>query len=127
MSRLFRRGTARFSDDLVHERLVSDGPVATLRHPLRHETYRTLDDALAKMNRYSGDSARGLLAGRRRASLPVALARGGWMFVRTYVLKAGFLDGREGFLVALLNAEGTFWRYAKLGYLRRDSRNRGRP
>jgi glycosyltransferase involved in cell wall biosynthesis len=114
--RLFRRGTARFSDDLVHERLLVNGEVATLKQPLLHEGYRTLDDALAKMNRYSSDGARNLRRRGQRGGVVTAALRGGWKFIHTYIVKAGFLDGREGFLVSVLNAENTFWRYAKLGY-----------
>ena len=114
--RLFRRGTARFSDDLVHERLLVNGTIATLRAPLLHEGYAALEDALAKMNRYTTDGARNLRRrGRRGGVIPAGL-RGGWKFFHTYVIKAGFLDGREGFLAAVLAAENSFWRYAKLGY-----------
>ena len=55
--RLFRRGAARFSDDLVHERLLVEGAVGDLREPLMHEAIRDLDQMLAKMNAYSTASA----------------------------------------------------------------------
>ncbi|MBL9118969.1 MAG: glycosyltransferase family 2 protein [Phycisphaerae bacterium] len=116
VTRLFRRGTARFSDDLVHERLLTNGPIGRLQHPLLHEGYRTIEDALSKMNRYSSDGAANLRRRGRNGGAVVAALRGAWMFVLTYVLRAGFLDGREGFLIAVINAENTFWRYAKLGY-----------
>jgi hypothetical protein len=35
-------------------------------------------------------------------------------FLRTYLLKAGFLDGREGFMLAVSNAEGAYYKYLKL-------------
>jgi hypothetical protein len=41
------------------------------------------------------------------------ISRGLWTFFRTYLLRAGFLDGREGFLLAVANAEGTYYRYMK--------------
>ena len=114
--RLFRRAGARFTEDVVHERLVHSGPVGTLRTPLMHDTHRTLDEALAKMNRYSSDSACSLRGRDRRGGVAIGLARGAWMFLRTYLLRWGILDGREGFLIAVLNAENTFWRYAKMSY-----------
>jgi hypothetical protein len=46
-----------------------------------------------------------------------AVLRGGWAFFRTYLLRAGFLDGREGFILAVSNAETTYYRYLKLMYL----------
>ena len=50
---------------------------------------------------------------QRKASLGMALVHGGWTFVRTYLLRAGFLDGREGFMLAVSNAEGAYYRYLK--------------
>jgi glycosyltransferase involved in cell wall biosynthesis len=112
--RLFKRGAAHFSDDLVHERLIVDGSVGSLDAPLMHEAIRDLDDALRKMNAYSSAGAKMQHQRGRRASLPGAIAHGCWTFFRTYVLRAGFLDGREGFLLAVTNAEGAYYRYIKL-------------
>ena len=53
----------------------------------------------------------------RRAGLSTAIGHGLWAFVRTYFFKRGFLDGREGFILAVSNAEGTYYRYLKLMYL----------
>jgi glycosyltransferase involved in cell wall biosynthesis len=114
VTRLFRRGQARFSDDMVHERLVVDGPVGVLREPLRHEAIRDLDEALVKMNAYSTAGAKMQLGRGKDASLAGAIAHGTWTFFRTYVLRAGFLDGREGFMLAVSNAEGAYYRYLKL-------------
>jgi glycosyltransferase involved in cell wall biosynthesis len=114
VTRLFRRGTARFSDALVHEKLIVNGPIGTLAQPLLHESVSDLDQMLGKMNAYSTASARSLCEQGRRASLATALAHGGWTFFRTYVLRAGFLDGREGLMLALANAEGSYYRYLKL-------------
>ncbi|MBI2311618.1 MAG: glycosyltransferase family 2 protein [Betaproteobacteria bacterium] len=122
--RLFKRGAARFSDDLVHERLIVDGSIGTLAHPILHETYRDLEEMLDKLNRYS--SAGAVMLGRqgKNAGLTAAVVRAGWAFFRSYVLRAGFLDGREGFMLAVSNAETTYYRYLKLMLLGRDP---GRP
>ncbi len=117
VARLFQRGAARFSDDLVHERLVYSERAARLQKPLRHETYRTLDEMLVKLNRYSSDGAQNHRQRGKRGGLGKAIGRGLWAFVRTYVIRAGFLDGREGFLLAVANAETTYYRYLKLMYL----------
>jgi len=115
--RLFRRGSARFSDDRVHERLVFEGTAARLGTPLLHESFRSLDDVLDKINRYSSAGAEQHLARGKRGSVGRAVGHGLWTFLRTYVLRAGFLDGREGFLLAVSNAEGVYYRYLKLMYL----------
>jgi glycosyltransferase involved in cell wall biosynthesis len=111
--RLFRRGTAQFSDDLVHERLVTQGPVLPLRNDLLHYTYTDLESMLEKLNRYSSAGAATLGQGGGRSSLAQAILRGGWAFLRTYVLRAGFLDGRMGFVLAVSVAEGTYYKYLK--------------
>ena len=116
--RLFRRGSARFSDDSVHERVIVDGAVGTLREPIMHETFVDLEDMLVKMNRYSTLTAKQLRREGKSAGLTHAVARAAWAFVRTYFLRAGFLDGREGFMLAVATAEGTYYRYAKLLLLR---------
>jgi hypothetical protein len=78
---------------------------------------RTLDEARAKVDAYSTAGAEALHAKGRRGSLMAAVARGGWTFFRTFVLQAGFLDGRMGFYLAVANAQGSFHRHAKLATL----------
>lgn len=117
--RLFRRGRARFSDDLVHERVICDGSVARLSNTLHHDPVRCLEDALVRMDRYSTDGAQMLHASGRKVSFMTGIAHGLWTFVRTYLLRAGFLDGAEGFLLAVANAEGTYYRYMKAWLMRR--------
>lgn len=112
--RLFRRDAARFSDDRAHERLVVEGVTRKLRQPLMHEAISTMDQMLGKMNLYSTASARMLHERGRKASLATAIFHGSWAFFRTYILRLGFLDGREGFILAVANAEGSYYRYIKL-------------
>lgn len=118
VTRLFRRGKARFSDDLVHERLIVDGAVGRLNGLLMHESFGNLEQVLDKVNRYSSLSAQQMAAASRRGGLGSAVLHGLGAFVRTYVLKAGFLDGREGFMLAVSNAEGAYYKYLKLMLLR---------
>lgn len=111
--RLFRRGKARFSDDHVHERVICDGPVARLKNDLLHAPVLRLEDALSRMDRYSTANAAMTVARGKRVSFSSGITHGLWSFFRTYILRGGFLDGREGFLLAVANAEGTYYRYMK--------------
>jgi glycosyltransferase involved in cell wall biosynthesis len=111
--RLFRRGRARFSDDAVHERVICDGPVARLKESLLHTPVVRLEDALSRMDRYSTAGAEMLVASGRRVFFFSGISHGVWTFLRTYILRAGFLDGREGFLLAVANAQGAYYRYMK--------------
>jgi glycosyltransferase involved in cell wall biosynthesis len=119
--RLFRRGRARFSDDVVHERVICEGSVERLEEPLLHYPVGQLEDALARMDRYSTAGAEALAGKGRRVSFASGIAHGLWTFFRTYVLRRGFLDGREGFLLAVANAEGTYYRYMKAWLMGRRS------
>lgn len=113
VTRLFRRGTARYSAARVHERLETDRPVGRLRAPLTHYSFRSMEQVVDKMNRYSTEGARMLTEKGRTPGLASAIGHGLAAFLRTYVFKLGFLDGRHGFLLAVSNAEGSYYRYVK--------------
>jgi glycosyltransferase involved in cell wall biosynthesis len=118
--RLFRRGTARFSDDLVHERVLPQGPVGRLEGDLLHDSMPHFESVIDKLDRYSTAGALALMHKGVQGSLAKALGHGWWAFLRTYVLKLGFLDGRLGLALAISNAEGTYYRYMKLWLLQRN-------
>jgi len=113
VTRLLRRGSARFEGGIVHEHPVVDGTLGRLAQPLMHESFRDLEQVLAKVNAYSTWGAQTLREEGKAPGLASAIAHGLWTFVRTYVLKAGFLDGRRGFMLAVSNAEGAYYKYAK--------------
>jgi hypothetical protein len=91
--------------------------VGLLNSPLLHYSFRNLEQVLEKVNGYSTEGAQMLASRGRKANLGSAIGHGLWTFLRTYLLKRGFLDGREGFIMAVSNAEGTYYRYLKLMYL----------
>lgn len=119
VARLFKRGTAKFSDDLVHERLVPRGPVGRLKQYLVHRGYRGASDTLQKIDRYSTAWAEQALAAGRRAGFGAALLHGLTAFVKTYIFRLGFLDGSAGFAVAISSAEVAYYKYFKLWSARR--------
>lgn len=114
VTRLFKRGMGRFTDDLVHERVIATGSTGRLRQSILHESFRDTEQLLAKINQYSTASALMLRNKNRTSTLKKAVAHALWAFLRTYILRAGFLDGREGFMLAVSSAEGTYYRYVKL-------------
>jgi glycosyltransferase involved in cell wall biosynthesis len=119
--RLFDRTRAAFTDDLVHEIVVARGEVGTCREALLHRSFRGFGDLVAKLNRYSDLAARQMHErGRRPRALDAV--RPAFAFLRTYLLRLGFLDGFEGLEIAAADAMGTFAKYAKLRELAR-----GRP
>jgi len=86
---------------------------ARLSEHLAHQSVTRLEQAISRIDRYSTAGAEMLLASGRRVSFAQGITHGLWSFFRAYVLRLGFLDGREGFLLAVANAEGTYYRYMK--------------
>jgi len=112
--RLFSRDSGRFSDDLVHERVLVAGRIGRLKNDLIHYSFRDLEQVLAVVNRYSTLGAEQKFAAGQRSGLTKALAHGFGDFLATYLLKGGFLDGRQGLMLAISNGEGTYYKYLKL-------------
>ena len=121
VDRLFKRGSARFSDDLVHERLITSGQVAKLENPMLHYSFMNYSQVLQKIDRYSTASAEQAFAKGKTSTPLKAVLHGAWSFFRTYFLQAGFLDGPQGFTLAMSNAQGTYYRYVKLWHLIREA------
>jgi glycosyltransferase involved in cell wall biosynthesis len=119
--RLFRRtpeAKPGFTVRPVHEVIHFNGATATLGSDLIHHAYPTLTEYIEHMDRYSSLGADLLVArGRTSRSLPAFIATTALIpaltFLKNYVLRAGFLDGREGFLLHLYPAAYTSWKYAK--------------
>jgi hypothetical protein len=90
------------------------GKRGQLRNSLLHYSYRDFEDVITKLNNYSSAAADMQQRRGKRGGLGTALLHGGWAFFRTYVLRRGFLDGREGVMLAIMNAENSYYRYIKL-------------
>lgn len=116
--RLFRRGAGRFSDDLVHEKVLLAGEAGKLASPLLHYSYRTRGDVERKIAHYSASAAQQMFSAGKRAGWLDAPLRGAWAFLRTYLLRLGVLDGGAGLAIARMNARTTYLKYRLLRELR---------
>ncbi len=125
--KLFRKQGLTYREDMVHEGFDVHGRIGYLTSDVLHFSFRDLDQVIAKMNRYSTLGMQKMQRQGKRASLGMALARGCWAFVRIYLIKLGFLDGWPGFVIALGNFEGTFYRYAKLAVRNTPTGKRNEP
>lgn len=113
--RLVRRGSARYNDVEVHENLLVEGEVGSLRSPFLHFSERSTSERIEKLNRYT------TLSGRERRKR--WKGRVGWShfvlhplatFFKFYVVKRGYRDGVPGFIYAVTGGAYTFLKYAKL-------------
>lgn len=111
---LFRKGSLIFDDhEEVHESFRVHGRVGYFKASIIQVPFQNLEQLVHKMQRYSTLGARKLERKGKKVSMGAALGHGLWAFFRIYVIKRGFLDGWAGFVLALGNFEGTFYRYAK--------------
>ena len=118
--RLFKRDKGCFTQDVVHETIQVSGKILTLTAPIMHEAFVDPDEVLSKINQYSSLGAKKLFANGQTSNLSVAIFKGIWTFFRCYIIQAAFLDGPEGLMLAISNAEGTYYKYLKLRQLHRQ-------
>lgn len=114
--KLFRRDAMRYDEsDEVHEGWKVNGSIGFLNEDIIHFSFRDLSDVLRKIDHYSdlGASKLARSGGKPPKSIAMAFLHACWAFVRIYLLKKGFLDGAAGFIIALSNFQGTFYRHAK--------------
>jgi len=111
--RLFRREKASFPAREIHESAEVEGTLARVDAPIVHHTYRSLDELVEKLNRYSTLGALERFKKGRRFSI-LSLLRAPWGFFKRYVLWLGVLDGWDGLVQAALGATYDFLKYAKL-------------
>lgn len=113
--RLFKRGSANFSDDLVHERVVLIHGVPTrLTSPLLHYSYPTPSHYWRKLEQYSQAWAQQRFASGQKTSMLRAGLAGVVAFLRSYFFRLGFLDGAMGFAVCAMQAQAAFGKYFAL-------------
>ncbi len=113
--RLFRRDSGRFSTDLVHESVkVLQGSIGKLQTAMIHYSYPDDETYLRKLQQYSSLGAQQAFAAGKRAGLGTAILHALSSFLRSYIFRKGFLDGKAGLMVALSSAESTYHKYFKL-------------
>ncbi len=116
--RLFRRlPHIRFTQTIIHENLQGYLHLGDLKQVIFHNTMKTISQVLLKLEQYSNFGAQMAYQQYKKSSMSKAILHAIWCFIRGYLLRLGFLDGREGFILAISNALGVFYRYVKLIYL----------
>jgi len=115
--RLYDRRTCSFSDRCVHETLEHDGNIATLTGNLIHRSYSDISDYLQRADRYSTLAAREMHKAGKTIAPVYLLIKPAATFIKMYLIRKGFLEGRMGFVLSALYAYYTFCKYAKLAEL----------
>lgn len=112
--RLFKRGKGRFSEAPVHEKVIVNGRVERLRNPLHHKTVESFSSYLAKIDHYSTLAAAKIAERSKRPPSLFTCFNHAWsIFIRNYFIKAGWLDGTHGALLAYSSSYAKFLKYMK--------------
>lgn len=117
--RLFHKEYCRYNDQKVHEVIETTGKTARLKNRLPHHSYKSFDDYTGKLHRYSELQAQTLYEKKKKPNLYHFLFRPFYRFWHQYLLRLGILDGKEGFILAYINAFSVFKRYVNLWLLYR--------
>jgi hypothetical protein len=112
--RLFDRHHARWSNDAVHEKVITDTAVGVLAGDLLHDSAETVDHYLAKQDRYTTLAAEEALACGKRATLLHLALSPLVRFVKFYIVRFGFLDGLPGLMHILIGCRNSYLKYAKM-------------
>jgi glycosyltransferase involved in cell wall biosynthesis len=123
--RMANRKKSAWSLDIVHESLVpdKDARIGLLTGDLLHYTYSNFDDHADKNNKYSRLSAQLLFERGKKVSWFKVVINPFWAFLTSYFLRAGFLDGFNGFVIAIQIGHLTFLKYIKLHRLRQSHKS----
>ena len=126
VTRLYAKNNAKYNSNLVHEKLEhgEEIQVNRLKGDLLHYTYRDLEHYLVKSAGYASAWAEQRQKRGKRSSLSQGFFHGIACFLKMYVFRLGFLDGRQGLLLAMLSGHSTFAKYADL-WVRQQSSNEG--
>jgi len=117
--RLFKRDKGRYQDRRVHARLLLEGPTDRLHGSLLHYTYDSMAEYFEVFARYTSWAAEDLRRAGRSASWHNLALRPLARFLKMYLLKRGFLDGKEGLVLCCLAAMSVFTKYVKLWEMQR--------
>lgn len=117
--RLFDRRHARWSDDSVHEKVLTSGEIGELAGDLLHDSAESIESYLDKQNRYTTIAAEAAFASGKRASAGHLLLSPLIRFIKFYFVRLGFLDGLPGLIHILIGCGNSFAKYAKMAALQR--------
>lgn len=112
--RLLKRDQSSIIPRLIHFGIKVSGRIGRLRGRIIHYSFPNITTVINKMHSYSTAGALHNFQQGKTASFGTAVVHGLFAFLRGYVLRLGFLDGRCGLMLAISNAEGSYYKYVKL-------------
>ena len=113
--RIFRRGRAEWTGKKVHETLALAEPteIVHLNGDLLHYSFYTVEEHIRQNEKFALLSAEEMVEAGKKATLFKAYTHAVWKFLRDFIFKAGFLDGKTGFTISRINAKCVRLKYKK--------------
>lgn len=118
--RLFKKEFCRYNGKLVHEEIDAKGNVGFLKNKMKHYSYKGMDIIIAKRNKYAQLQAETLFKKGKKSTVFHFFVKPAFRFFKHFVLKRGFLDGFQGFMISYVYSYTVFMRYVKLWLLHRN-------
>ncbi len=112
--RLFKKNAGRYSEDIVHECFITSNPIGKLKGKLNHYTYKDIHHHIEKSNKYTSMMAEKMYKNGKRSTVFKILFNPFYQFIKSYIIRLGFLDGLVGYYAASTAAFYTFLKYKKL-------------
>lgn len=112
--RLLHRASSKIIPNLIHFGIEVKGSCGMLKNYISHYSFPDLNTVINKMHSYSTAGAVQKFQQGKTTSIWSAIGHALFTFMRGYIFKLGFLDGHQGFMLAISNAEGAYYKYAKL-------------
>lgn len=120
--RLFKRDKCKYEDKFVHAEVIAEGKVGKLEKKFYHNTYKSMDEFISKMNRYAWLQAKDYDKKTGKITPYHYVLKPTWGFFKHYVLQLGFLDGVVGLTLSYIRFYSIYSRYIKLMLLRKNEK-----
>ena len=118
--RLFRRNSGRYEDKEVHADIIINGKTGRIKSPFLHYSYRSIDQYLKKLERYTNWGALDVARGDKKVGWHQFILRPVGTFVKMFILKRGFLDGIHGLILSLFSSYYVYIKYVKAWEIQRS-------
>lgn len=119
--RLFKKNSGRFNENNVHEEFITNSHIGKINEYILHHSYSDLEDYFTKFNKYTTLGAIEYYKKNKKASLVSIVLNPIYKFIRMYFFRLGFLDGLEGFILAITSSLYTMVKYYKLKEIYRNN------
>jgi len=120
--RLFDKKISRWGGINPHDRIELQMPFVAkhLKGDILHYSYNSVSEHILQNNKFSSLTAEALHKKGKKTSLFNMIVNPTWAFLLSYILRAGFMDGVEGFIIAVNVAQLSFLKHVKLYRLQKN-------